>query len=312
MSIVPLVATMDGAESEAWRTALQSALPEHRICDPRSLSAAEAASVEVAIVANPDPADLARFPALKWVQSLWAGVERLLTALPAEIGIVRLVDPVLAEAMAEAVLGHVFYLHRRMPDYLEQQRAGIWRPLDQPSAGERTVAVLGLGELGRLSALALSAAGFRVVGWSRTPRRIDGVETFAGDASLEAVIGAAGIVVVVLPLTSQTSGLLDARMLGSLAEGTSLINVGRGPIIETGALLSALDSGRVAHAVLDVFDEEPLPPDHPFWTHRAVTVMPHVAAPTDMRSASAIAARNLRTYFNRGEIPGPVDRAAGY
>ncbi|MER0236954.1 glyoxylate/hydroxypyruvate reductase A [Fulvimarina sp. MAC8] len=312
MTVVPFVTTMESNEAEAWRAELQSALPDHRVTDPVSLSPSEAESVEVAIVANPHPADLAGFPALRWVQSLWAGVERLVTALPTEIGIVRLVDPVLAETMAEAVLSHVFYLHRRMPEYLAQQRAGIWRPLDQPLASERTVAVLGLGELGTLTCQRLLASGFRVLGWSRSPRNIDGVETYAGDTSLSSVLETTEIVVVLLPLTQATAGLIDAKILANCSPGISLINVGRGPIIETAALLAALDGGGVKHAVLDVFDQEPLPPGHAFWTHTSVTVMPHVAAPTNKKSASAIAAKNVRDYFERGDLPEFVDRTVGY
>ncbi|MEN3794859.1 glyoxylate/hydroxypyruvate reductase A [Fulvimarina sp. MAC3] len=312
MSLVPFVTTMAGDEAEAWRAELQSALPSHRVVDPRSLSPADMESVEVAIVANPDPADLARFPALRWVQSLWAGVERLVTALPPEIGIVRLVDPVLSEAMAEAVLSHVFFLHRRMPEYLAQQRAGIWSPLDQPLASERTVAILGLGELGTLAARRLSASGFRVLGWSRSPREIEGIETHCGESSLTLVVQAAEIVVVLLPLTDATAGLLDEKTLAGFRPGASLVNAGRGPIIETNALLAALDRRHISHAILDVFDQEPLPVGHRFWAHPAVTVMPHVAAPTNRKSASAIAAKNIRAYFHEGRLPDLVDRTAGY
>lgn len=312
MSVVPFLTTMADAEADAWRAELQSALPEHRVIDPGSLSSSEARGVEVAIVANPDPADLLRFPALRWVQSLWAGVERLVTVLPREIGIVRLVDPVLGQTMTEAVLAHVLFLHRQMPDYLAQQRAGIWRQLDQPLASERTIAVLGLGELGTLAARRLSACGFRVLGWSRLKKDVDGIETHAGGEALRQVIRQADIVVVLLPLTEATRGLLDAELLDDVLPGASIVNVGRGPIIETDALLSALDRGALKHAILDVFDEEPLPADHAFWSHPSVTVMPHVSAPTNMKSASAIAAKNVQAYFDHGRMPDLVDRAAGY
>ncbi|MDY8108957.1 glyoxylate/hydroxypyruvate reductase A [Fulvimarina sp. 2208YS6-2-32] len=312
MVAVPFVHTMQSEEASEWQAELQSALPEYRVCSPGSLSKAEAQAVKVAIVANPEPSELDRFPSLVWVQSLWAGVERLVTSLRDTVGIVRLVDPVLANTMAEGVLAHVLYLHRRMPEYRAQQQEGIWRPLRQPTASERTIALLGIGELGRSCADLLVRCGFRVIGWSRSPSDMEGFECHSGKNALPVVLENADIIVVLLPLTDETFGLIDARMLAKCRRGASLINVARGPIVHTSALLNALDDGQIAHAILDVFEVEPLPRTSPLWTHRAVSVMPHVAAPTSQRSASLIAARNIRAYFERHEMPTSVDRSIGY
>ncbi|WP_245803184.1 2-hydroxyacid dehydrogenase [Acuticoccus yangtzensis] len=309
---IPFFNRMGDEERAAWTGALRSVLPGHTIAAPAEMSDEAAAAARVAIVANPDPAEMARFTGLVWVQSVWAGVERMVGTLPERIGIVRLVDPVLGEAMAEGVLTHTLYLHRRVPEYLAFQRQGVWRQLDHPRASRRTVAILGLGELGRACAATLTGQGFKVIGWSRSARSVPGVDCRHGDAALPLVLAEADIVVVLVPLTEATRGLLSARMLSYCKAGAGLINVARGPIVDRTALLAALDSGRIGHAVLDVFDTEPLPADDPFWSHPKVTVMPHVAAITDMESASAIVAANLAAFFADGTVPPTVDAARGY
>ena len=161
--------------------------------------------------------------------------------------------------------------------------------------------MLGLGELGSACARALAGLNFRVSGWSRSLKTIAGVATFAGADGLRAVLAEAEIVVLLLPLTPETENLLDAPRLAGLREGTVLINPGRGALIDDTALLTALDEGRVGHATLDVFREEPLPPDHPFWRHPRVTVTPHVASETRPETASRTIAENIR----RGEAGEP-------
>lgn len=309
---IPFVTSLGAGPAADWRRALGTALPGHRICAPEELDADERAAVRVAVVANPDPAALAAFPALEWVHSVWAGVERLVGTLDPQIRIVRLVDPDLAQVMSEGVLGHVLYLHRRIPEYLAQQRAETWRQLEQVAASRRCVAVLGMGHLGQHAARQLGTVGFEVLGWSRTRRTVAGVETFGGTETLPEVLARADIVTVLLPLTDATRGLLDALMLAHCKPGAALVNVARGPIVETAALLGALDRGALSHAVLDVFDTEPLPQGDPLWSHPSVTVLPHVAAPTNRDTASAIVAGNLAAYFRDGTLPEAVDGARGY
>ncbi len=311
-SRIPFITSLAPEHAARWRGALEAALPRHRFCDPSALSDEEAGVVQVAVVANPEPEAIRRFPALEWVQSVWAGVDRLVGTVAPDIRIVRLIDPHLAETMAEGVLGHVLYLHRRVPEYLAQQRVKRWRQLEQRRAGDRTVAVLGLGSLGQVCAARLQAAGFRVMGWSRSAHAIDGMETFSGTDTLPIVLGQADIVVILVPLTAMTRGLLDAAALAACKPGAALVNVARGPVVDRTALLRALDDGLLSHAVLDVFDQEPLSESDPLWSHSSITVMPHVAAPTDMGSASTIVAENLRTYFRDGTVPKVVDKSTGY
>ena len=320
--VVPFASRVDAALHRTWLEALGEAFdaagaddphgPRVAVRDVRHLDDDERRAARVAIVSDPDPKDLAALPALEWVHSLWAGVETLVAGVAERVGIVRLVDPALARAMSEAVLAWTLYLHRDVPRYLAQQRARTWAYRELVPAAERRVGVLGLGELGATSARALAAHGFDVAGWSRSAKTIEGVRTFSGDDGLGALIERSDVLVVLLPLTDATRGLLDGGALDRLPAGASLINVARGPILVEADLLARLDTGRLEHAVLDVFDVEPLPGDHPFWDHPRVTVMPHVAAPTPRRAAARLTAGAVRRWYRSGELPPTVDRARGY
>ncbi|RAH97414.1 glyoxylate/hydroxypyruvate reductase A [Acuticoccus sediminis] len=306
---IPLVAR---GNVDAWTAALSTAMPEARIVPFADTTEAERASAVVAIAANPDPAELAQLPNLVWVQSLWAGVERMVAELPRGLTVVRLVDPQLAETMAEAVLAFTLYLFREVPHYRRAQEARRWDPLLLRLPDEMPVGILGLGNLGRAAARRLMAQGFPVLGWNRTSRPMEGVETFWGADGLDAMLERTKVAVVLLPLTPETRGLVDAAALARLPEGASLINFARGPIVDTGALIAALDTGRLSHAVLDVFDEEPLPAESPLWSHPGITVLPHVSAPTHRATAAAIVATNIRAFRESGTIPEAVDRMRGY
>ncbi|WP_246792379.1 2-hydroxyacid dehydrogenase [Burkholderia perseverans] len=311
--VLPFLCAPSYPFAEPWLAALRAAMPEETIVPFASLDAAARAACDVAIVANARPEDLRELPNLTWVHSVWAGVERLLADLAdMELRIVRLVDPQLAENMAEAVLAWTLYLHRDMPRYAAQQAARQWRPHDYRRPADKTVALLGIGALGEAAARRLVAAGFRVRGWSRTRKTLPGVACYAGEAELPAMLAGADILVCLLPLTPQTHGIVGADALAALPEGAALINFARGPIVDDDALRAALDSGRLAHAVLDVFDREPLPEDAWQWAHSRVTVLPHISAPTDRDTASAIVAANLRRYRQTGEIPATVQRELGY
>ena len=313
-TIVPFVSQASSDERQAWREALPEALRGMAKVTPfEDLSEAERAAAKVAIVANPDPAKVAALPNLVWVQSLWAGVERLAADLPDDGPlIVRLTDPQMAETMSEAVLAWTLYLHRDMPRYMHQQRAKIWQEHMLKTPMERTIGVLGIGKLGGASAQRLKANGFNVMGWSRSKKELDGISCFHGTDGLNAVLEQSDIIVVLVPLTSETRGLLGREELRRCKENAAIINFARGPIIDTSALIDTLDNGPLSHAVLDVFDEEPLPASNPFWAHDKVTVLPHISAPTIISTAAAIVARNIGTYLETGEIPQSIDRNRGY
>jgi len=312
-TVIPFVAQTHERDRLTWIAALGVAMPQCEIKQFATLSAQERAAAKVAIVADPDPAELARMPNLAWVHSLWAGVERIVGELPMDgPTIVRLEDPQMAATMAEAVLAWTLYLHRDMPRYRRQQEKKIWQEHELPLPSQRTVCLLGLGALGRVAAAKLLQQGFRVCGWSRSAADVEGVETSAGEAALDRVLGLSDIIVVLMPLTAQTRGLVNANRLSAMKRGACLINFARGPIVDTAALVEHLDRGHLDHAVLDVFDTEPLPAGSPLWSHPGVTVLPHISGPTNRTTASAIVAGNIQTYLETGRIPPGVDRARGY
>jgi glyoxylate/hydroxypyruvate reductase A len=289
----------DADEREAWWQALRAAAPEFAWF--RGDASYDAATIDAAVVANPEPGLLATLPRLRLVQSLWAGVDKLMAdaTLPARVPLARMVDPAMNAAMAETALWAVLGLHRRFFDYAVQQAQGAWLPQPQRRADEVSVLVLGAGQMGGAAASRLAEQDYRVATWrarSGTPPPLAEAE----------------IVIDLLPLTPATRGLIDARFLAALPRGASIVNLARGAHVVDADLIVALDSGHVHRAVLDVFATEPLPAAHPYWRHPRVTVLPHVAALTDMRSASTVVARNLWALARGEPIAHLVDRSRGY
>jgi glyoxylate/hydroxypyruvate reductase A len=309
MSIL-LACDFDAAEWVVWRAALQAAMPDERFVTSVDVTD----DIDVAIVANPPCGALGGLPRLRLIQSLWAGVERLLAdaSLPQGVPIARMVDPAMSAAMAETALWATLALHRGFFRYARLQQQGRWAPHGQRRADEVTVAVLGLGQLGAEVARRVAAQGFRVLGWSTRPTERAGVETSHGDAALMPLLARADIVLNLLPLTAATQGLFDARRLAGMKRGAGLVNLARGAHVVEADLLAALDSGQLGHAVLDVFAAEPLPARHAFWRHPRVTVLPHAAAQTDPRTAAAVAAANVQALRDGRPLAYRVDRARGY
>jgi glyoxylate/hydroxypyruvate reductase len=298
---VLLTGRFDAGEREAWLAALTRELPGVHWLDDAEAARAPA-GITAAVVANPAPGRLAGLPDLQLIQSLWAGVDKLLAdpTLPRGLPIARMVDPAMNAAMAETALWAVLSLHRGFFTYQRQQQQAHWHPLPQRRADEVPVLVLGRGQMGGTAAARLAALGYPVTSWGRS------------DGDLAPLLAQAGVVVNLLPLTEATRGLIDARFLAALPPGAGLVNLARGAHVVEADLLQALDRGHVAHAVLDVFHQEPLPREHPFWQHSRVTVLPHAAAATDERSAAAVVATNLRALHAGQPIQHLVDRARGY
>ena len=256
--------------------------------------------------------DFSPYRNAKAVLNLWAGVERLVTNQTLTQPLCRMVDHGLTEGMVEYVVGHVMRHHLGLDAHIRGLDREWRQDLLPPLARERTVAMLGMGELGTACARALSELNFRVVGWSRTQKSVPGITCLSGDDGLMHALSQADIAVLLMPLTAETTNVIDARRLAAMKRGAVIINPGRGALIDDDALLAALDSGQVGHATLDVFRVEPLPKDHPYWAHPHVTVTPHIAADTRVPTASKVIAENVR----RGEAGEPflylVDRKRGY
>ncbi|GAB3481256.1 2-hydroxyacid dehydrogenase [Marinomonas epiphytica] len=311
--MLPFISRISSAEQKHWIELLNEALPQEKVVPFHELSDEERSQCDIAILANPDPKALELLPNLKWVQSVWAGVEGLLAEMPnPDFRVVRMVDPQLAHTMSEAVLAWTFYLHRDMPKYAQLQRQARWQQQPMVRAEDRRVGILGLGELGQVSAQRLQANGFQVAGWSRRPKALDNVTCFHGEAGLDHLLSHSDILVCLLPLTPQTKHLLNRKNLALLPSNAGIINFARGAIIDEVSLVSALDEGAISHAVLDVFNQEPLPQEDKLWSHPKVTVLPHISAPTHPQSACQIVADNISQYRKQGIIPKSVDTTTGY
>lgn len=237
--------------------------------------------IEIVLAWLPPLGVMQMFPNLTLIISLGASVDRILVDpdLPNHIPIVRLVSEGKTWQMAEYVTLAVLLFQRRFIEYQALQRSQRWEYLAVLDARVFTVGILGLGVLGLTVAKKLAAIGFAVRGWSRTPKAIAGVECFHGREQFKLFLRTCQAIVCLLPLTPETEGILCHDTFSALPTGAYLINVGRGKHLVEADLLSALDSGQIAGACLDVFDTEPLPNDHPFWSHPGIIVTPHIAAP---------------------------------
>ena len=298
--------------SAEWSAALSESLPEARVHVGPNVP--DPAAIAYAIVWRPPTGLLAGLPNLKAIFSLGAGVDGVLAdpALPYDVPLVRMVDQGLTTGMVEYVAWQVLSWHRRTDHYRAWQAAGRWQPARQPLAQDHTVGILGLGVLGTAAAKALRALGFRVLGWSKSPKTISDIEIYAGSSQFGAMLAQCNCLVCLLPLTSDTIGILNREAFALLPHGAYVINAARGGHLVENDLLTALIDGHISGASLDVFTQEPLPPDHLFWHHPRVTITPHMASVTNPRSAAwAVAANILRS--ERGEpLLNVVDRARGY
>jgi glyoxylate/hydroxypyruvate reductase A len=260
------------------------------------------------------PEDISElFPNLEVLFSVGAGIDQFdLSVLPPELPIVRMTEPGITAGMVEYATMAVLGLHRDLPAYIDQQRRRLWQPIRVQPASKRRVGVLGLGLLGRAVLAQLSAFGFQLNGWSRSRHAIEGVDCYAGQEELPAMLAATDILVCLLPLTDETRGVLNVGLFAGLPRGASLVHVGRGPQLDSAALLSALDGGHLSAAVLDVTDPEPLPEDHPFWSHPKVMLTPHIASMTQPETAVDLVLENISRHRAGQPLIGLVNRERGY
>ena len=295
-----------------WAKAIQALAPDLDIrIDPE---AGNPADIDVALVWKPPPGLLQRFFNLKLIHSFGAGVDGILADpnIPKHVPLARVVDGGLTVSMAEYVLLHVLRFHRQLDVLQQNQRDRTWRWLPPVDASERVVGIMGMGALGSHVAPKLVNLGFQVASWSRSLKAVEGVTSFHGDEHLDGFLRICNILVCLLPLTPQTRGIINRRTLSLLPRGAYLINAGRGAHVVDDDLLHALDSDWLAGATLDVFNEEPLPPDHPFWTHPKVTVTPHNAADSIPAHVAPQIVDNIRRLQNGQPILRLGDYARGY
>jgi glyoxylate/hydroxypyruvate reductase A len=270
--------------------------------------------VEFAIVWKPPPGRLRALPNLKVIFSIGAGVDHVFADpdLPKDVPIVRLIDETLTTQMTEYVVMNVLWHHREMDDYAALAAEKTWRHLHPPRTPDRRVGIMGLGVLGSAAGEALSRFGFSLAAWTRGPRDWPLGEAYSGADGLAPFLSRTDILVCLLPLTPETTGILNAENFAALPRGAMLINAARGGHLIEADLLEALEDGQIKSATLDVFEEEPLAPDHPFWSHPKVRVTPHVASLTYPDAAAQEIARNIARFRAGEPMIGVVDTAREY
>ena len=307
-----LVVTTNPKATEQWVAPLTAALPDVEVMLwHRDLPAQGA---EIAVVWSPPAEFFERENKLRVVFNLGAGVDGILKvpSLPADVAVVRLEDAGMAVQMAEYAVWAVTRASRCFDDYVRQQQDGVWQALPETKRAQWPIGVLGMGVMGTRVAEVMAALDYPVAGWSRSGKVPAGVERFAGPGQLPAFLARTRVLINTLPLTADTRDILRRETFDQLLPQAHVINMGRGDHMIEEDLLASLESGHVQGATLDVFRQEPLPADHPFWTHPGVTITPHVAAISLQHETVGQVTDKIRRYLKGEPLTGVVSRERGY
>jgi glyoxylate/hydroxypyruvate reductase A len=301
-----------GMKIDAWKKHLLARDPDLPIRVWPQVGNPE--EIEFALAWNHPPGEFKRFSNLKCIASLGAGVDHVLRDpdLPAHVPVTRVVEPCMPQSMSEYVVLAVLNHCRHFDVYHTDQAQGRWQPRIPLLAGQTRVGIMGLGQLGGDAAKKLCALGFAVAGWSRTPKKLEGIKTFAGEGELDDFLAQSDVLVCLLPLTPATRGILNRRAFERLPTGAYLINVARGEHLVENDLLAALENGRLSGACLDVFQKEPLPDDHPFWKHPYIIVTPHISSLTYPRAVAPQIVDNYHRVKSGQQPLHVVDIKRGY
>ena len=305
-----LIIKSDFSRQDDWHEAFSSKDVEIYLWD----DVVDPDTIDYALVWEPEPGALARFSNLKLVFSIGAGVDHLMGSdiLPEDIPVVRMVEESLTAGMVEYVVYQVLRFHRHMQQYDTLQRFKHWQTTVQVPAASRNIGILGFGTLGEACAQALSPFGFSISGWSRTEKALNEIKHYHGWGQLGDFLGRCDILVCLLPLTDQTRGILNRHTLNSLPKRSCLINAGRGGHQVEKDILACLETGQLAAAALDVFENEPLPSSSPLWDHPNVTITPHIASMTTPQFSADHVYNNIQRYRNGEPLTHVADMTRGY
>lgn len=301
--------------TESWAKAFAEICPELEFCTYPDWPETPDDLPTFALVWNPEPGLLARYPNVRAVFSLGAGVDHLTKdpELP-DVPVIRMSDDGLKADMADYILMCTMMLHRAVPTFIRQQRERTFKRVFTAEPKDVTVCILGFGALGQAAAAPLLRQGYRVSGWSRSVKKAlsTDIDLYAGPDGLKSAIGPADILVSLLPETPDTKDLINSAFLKTCKSGVKIVNAGRGGVINDQDLINALDTGQVESVILDVFKTEPLPADDPYWSHPGVIVTPHVAAITRPLSAANYVWEGIQVFLEGGQPSAILDTSRGY
>ena len=297
---------------DVWKNALLKADPNLKVYSYLEEHPKE--EIKMALIWKHPEGSLATYPNLQCIASAGAGVDYIFedASVPSQVAITRVVDPYLASDMSEHVLAAILAELKNFNTYKLQQTQDDWKPKDYRRIGDVTVGIMGLGELGALTAMDLVKAGFTVQGWSRSENSLEGVIPFSGDTELKVFLKGCDFLVCLLPLTPETTGILNRGLFTKLPQGAYVINVARGGHLVDDDLLEQLDNGHLSGACLDVYHQEPLPTSHPFWKHPKIFMTPHYASVSDTNSVVPQILINYKNLSEGKELMNVVDREKGY
>lgn len=297
--------------TEEWFNRLTDLLPNEKIEVYPAIE--NFSAVKFLITWKPHQDYINEFPNVKVVQSVGAGIDNLLhTKLPKDVVVTRIVDPALQQDMYEHVLSCILASMKNIIPYYNNQLENNWQPKNYLTIENSTITVLGLGEIGGFVAQKLDCLGFKVKGWSKSKKEIEGINTFYGEDGLENAINQTNFIVNILPLTNETQGILNESFLSKVSVSTVLINVGRGGHLVDEALVKAIDTNQIKEAYLDVFYQEPLSKSHPFWQHPSIYITPHIASITNPETAILQVVDNYRLLQEEKDLNFIVDLKRGY
>lgn len=295
-----------------WVAAMKAVAPEIPIYS--YLEEHNAEEVEVALVWKHPKGSLATYPNLKYIASSGAGVDFVFedTNVPTHLPITRVIDTMLASDMSEYVIAVIFSHLKHLNQYKINQINSIWKPINYHRIADFTIGILGLGALGTILSEDLTRFGFKTQGWSLSKKSLEGVKTYAGQVELTSFLSTTQILVCLLPLTNETTGILNKALFEKLPKGAYLINVARGGHLVDRDILQVLDKGHLSGAALDVYHQEPLPKDHPFWRHDKIHMTPHFASVSDTQSVVPQILENYKRMKSGKPLLNLVSKSKGY